>query len=75
MIPHATEEKLQQLLRKGPSFWRVRQIQVIINAQRKPQTAAPLAADSTLSKHSIKQLLRAYHQHGLQIFESKAPGG
>ena len=75
MIPHATEEELQQLLRKVKSFWRVQQIQVIINAQRKPQTAEQLAAYSTLSKHRIKQLLRAYHQQGLQIFESQGQGG
>ena len=75
MIPRATEEELQQLIRKGPSFWQVRRIQGIINAQRKPQTAKQLAASSTLSKHRITQLLRAHHQQGHQIFESQGQGG
>ncbi|MCY4299618.1 MAG: hypothetical protein OXC61_10020 [Flavobacteriaceae bacterium] len=58
MIPHATEEELKQRIRKVKSFWRVQQIQVIINARRKNQTAEQLAAYSFLSKHRIKQLLR-----------------
>ncbi len=75
MIPQATQEELKQLMRNVESFWWVQQIQVIINAQRKNQTAEQLTAYSSLSKYPIKQLLRAYNQLGLQIFESKGQGG
>ena len=75
IIPHLSEAELIQLQKKIKSSWRVQQIQVIINAQRKNQSAEKLAAYSSLSKHRITQLLRAYNKHGIKIFETKGQGG
>ena len=38
--PHLTEEELLSLQKEVKGFWRIQQIQVIVNAQRKRCTAA-----------------------------------
>ena len=73
--PHLTEEELLSLQKEVKGFWRIQQIQVIVNAQRKRRTAAELAEFSHLSKDRITQLLREYNTLGKKLFEKKGQGG
>lgn len=75
IIPHVSNDILEQKLKEVKGFWRVQRILIIISLQKTPQTSRELAASFNLSAISIRKLISAYNKIGMESIDVKGQGG
>ena len=75
IIPHVSNEALEEKLKEVKGFWRIQRILVILSLQKQAQTSNQLSSSFNLSAIAIRKLIGDYNKRGMAALDVKGQGG